>query len=155
MIDKHVLKPQPLVLSFYICIILTLSIGHNWEPSLILKKNCHCRVRYFHQFLILSALRNNYFEVNMVKFSIRGAELWKCQQRQCHKWTATYQQCHKWTATCQQCHKWTATCQQCHKWTATCQQCHKWTATCQQCHKWTATCQEAADQQDQLQQSGG
>ena len=51
--------------------------GHNWEPSLILK-NCHCRVRYFQQFLIFPTLRNNYFEVNMVKLSIRGAGLWKC-----------------------------------------------------------------------------
>ena len=58
-------------------IVLTCSIGHNWEPSLILK-NFHCRVRYFHQFLIFPTLRNNYFEVNMVKLSIRGAGLWKC-----------------------------------------------------------------------------
>ena len=53
------------------------SIGHNWEPSLILK-NCHCRVRYFHQFLILSTLRNNYLEVNRVKLSITGVGWWKC-----------------------------------------------------------------------------
>ena len=66
-----------MVLSFYINIVLTCSIGHNWEPSLILK-NCHCRVWNFHQFLIFPTLRNNYFEVNMVKLSIRGAGLWKC-----------------------------------------------------------------------------
>ena len=58
-------------------VVLTLPIGHNWEPSLILK-NCHCRVRYFHQFIIFPTLRNNYFEVNMVKLSIRGAGLWNC-----------------------------------------------------------------------------
>ena len=57
--------------------VLTFSIAHNWEPSLILK-NCHCRVKYFHQLLIYPTLRNNYFEVNMVKLSIWGGGLWKC-----------------------------------------------------------------------------
>ena len=65
------------MLSFYINIVLTLSIGHNWEPPLILK-NCHCRVRYLHQFLIFPTLTNSYFKVNMVKLSITGAVLWKC-----------------------------------------------------------------------------
>ena len=76
-VTQTFLYPQPLVLSFYINIELTLSIGHNWKPSLSLK-NCHCRLRYFHQFLIFPKLRINYFEVTMVKLSTRGAGFWKC-----------------------------------------------------------------------------
>ena len=33
--------------------MLILSIGHNWEPSWILK-TCHCRVRYFKKILDVS-----------------------------------------------------------------------------------------------------